>query len=217
MLVATLQLLRFNVVNSTVVLASCRAVPASGKKLVDHVLINSCASERGYDAALWQQAYLFAALKGLWNHAIGAIFMNDSVFGPLAPVSAPSRGVRFGAIWRSARIGSAAVVLYGSDVIRHPLFTSYWTQTRFFCGKWGSMFDLEGKLAKRYAKFECDTYSNDIEEFSRPTVQPLRLPFYKHKNPPRDLRSSWVHNRSLPNVRSLRKATPAPVYRCDIA
>lgn len=217
-LTTTLQLLRVNVINSTVIAASCRAMPSAATRLVDHLLINPCAAIRGYDAGLWQQAYLFAVLKGLWKLAKGAIFLNDSVFGPRGPVSVPNNGIRFGATWRSAGIGSAAAVLYGRDVIRHPLFNSYWTHTRFFCGKWGSMFDLEGKLAKRYtSRFECDTYSNDIDEFSRPAVPPARLPFYKHKNPPYDLRSVWVKGGSLPDVHSLRNVKPAPVHRCALA
>jgi hypothetical protein len=98
-------------------------------------------------------------------------------------------------------IGSSAAVMYGADVIHSRTFVDFWNGTHFYCRKWGSMRFLEGQLAQRYqrAGFRCSTYTNNIVEFSAPTRPPLKLPFYKHKNPPFDLHSRYRRNGSLPN------------------
>ena len=87
------------------------------------------------------------------------------------------------------------MAIYGSDVIKSRSFLTYWNSTHFYCGKWGSMRFYEGSLYQRLVvseRYACRYYfaGKGIDEFNSPdgnltsTGGVLRLPFYKHKNPP---------------------------------
>lgn len=211
MLVSNLHLLRENVVKPLIITATCRRLSNRVNELSDYVVLDLCAAKRGYDAGLWQRAYLFAVAEGLWRYAAYAILLNDSVLGPLGPLRPSHTGVTFGAVW-AQHVGSAAVVMYGRDVIHSPTFTTYWRDSTFFCGKWGSMYFHEGRLAILYRSFRCSTYTNDIHQFSKPAV--MQLPFHKHKNPPHDLRSQWERTRTLPNITTLTTTRTMAIMPC---
>lgn len=57
---STMALLRRHVPRLLLVVASCRPLPAAHAEQADVVLLAPCAAVRGYDAGLWQQAYVHA-------------------------------------------------------------------------------------------------------------------------------------------------------------
>lgn len=212
-----LRLLRQHVARPLIVATACRP-PANEVLLqLDAVLLAPCAAARGYDSGLWQQAVRWALSVGLWAHASEAILINDSVLGPLSPITVPT-GVSFGAVWAS-HIGSSSVSMYSNGVMHSHAFVDFWNRTHFYCAKYGSMQTLEGQLAQRYlrAGFQCSTYTNNINELSQPTLTPRRLPFYKHKNRPHDLHSLYAANGMLPDPASLTIGRRPVLEPCAIS
>lgn len=218
----TLRLLRANVRKPLIVAAACRKLSAKHVALLDAVLHAPCSAMRGYDAGLWQQGLRWALATGLLGMAQYCVLINDSVIGPYFNLTANLRnGVTFAAIWVQSgelKYGSAAVTMYGPDVLRSHVFVDYWNASHFFCGKWGSMRLLESALMLRYLQtgFACWTYSHSIYELSWPNKgnYSTALPFYKHKNPPYDLHS--LFSEKGPAVVNLQIDQQAEPEKCGV-
>ena len=210
---STLELLRRNVDEPFILAITCRRPMAAFEQHADAILLAPCAAARGYDSGLWQQGFRYALVSNLLGSASAVLMINDSVLGPLFKLGPTRPGVTFGAVWLG-HVASSAMSLYGKDVIRSPTFVHYWNRTHFYCAKWGSMRFLEGTLAHRYqsAGFRCATWTADIDEYRKITVPPLRLPFYKHKNPPTSLYNEYVTTGRVPLVPTPTK--PAPLIDC---
>ena len=210
---STVELLRRNVDEPFILAITCRRPMAAFVQHADAILWAPCAAARGYDSGLWQQGFRYALVSNLLGSASAVLMINDSVLGPLFKLGPTRPGVTFGAVWLG-HVASSAMSLYGKDVIRSPTFVHYWNRTHFYCAKWGSMRFLEGTLAHRYqsAGFRCATWTADIDEYRKITVPPLRLPFYKHKNPPTSLYDEYVTTGLVPPVPS--PTQPAPLIDC---
>jgi hypothetical protein len=171
---------------STIVMATCgeHSLPEDIFDMPDAVLQARCASSRGYDSGLWQQALRYAMRVIDWATLRTIYLINDSVFGPLYRMTTKP-GMTVAAVWQG-HIASSAVHAYSREVLRSATFIDYWNGTEFRCNKIGSMVLLEHDLYDRYAAagWGCSTYTNSIDEFQQPGLSSARhpLPFYKHKN-----------------------------------
>jgi hypothetical protein len=233
-----LEHIRMHHPEAIIIMATCgeSKLPDDILAASDAVLQARCASSRGYDSGMWQQAIRYA-LKVLDWAALQSVYMfNDSVLGPMYRMELKP-GLNAAAVW-SGHIASSSVHAYLGPVLQSPTFIEYWNQTDFSCGKIGSMVLLEKVLYDRYknAGFDCWTYTNNIDEFQSPktysnAIDELErypdasaahpLPFYKHKNRPflsiqyaksgRAAFDSFAWRVGYSNTRK-----PTPLIRCTV-
>ena len=221
---------RANYPESIILMSLCgtTSFPEDIVYAADGVIRAPCASARGYDSGLWQQALAYARTLLDWA-ALGGIFLvNDSVLGPLYRM-AFGRGLTGAACWKF-HVMSSSVQAYPMEIAGSRVFAEFWNQTEFVCNKIGSMLQLEATLYSRYQRADapCSTYTNDIDKFQHPPVGDgpwnakdyPALPFYKHKND-NGFRDAYarsgkeVFTAFASKVWSAQEAKPAPLQKCD--